>query len=53
MLDDDVYSLVQAEIQRTRSSFKQVVNEALRRMLNMPEAGKEGPATNDSESGSR
>ncbi len=32
-LDDDVTRLVEEEIHRTRSSFKDVVNDALRRSL--------------------
>ena len=32
-LDDDVTRLVEEEIHRSRSSFKEVVNEALRRSL--------------------
>ncbi len=50
MLDEDVYAMIKLEMRRTRSTFKQVVNEALGRRLDMPQARKEGPAHNDSES---
>jgi hypothetical protein len=37
-IDDDVATKLKEEMRRTGSSFKQVVNEALRRDLNRPPA---------------
>ena len=41
-LDDDVATKLKAEVRRTGSSLKQVVNDTLRRELNKP-AAKELP----------
>ncbi len=41
-LDDDVAAKLKAEVRRSGNSFKQVVNEVLRRELNNP-AAKEVP----------
>lgn len=37
-LDDDVAAKLKAEVRRSGNSFKQVVNEVLRRELNKPAA---------------
>ncbi len=42
-LDDDVAAKLKAEVQRTGNSFKQVVNDLLRRELNKPSLKKLQP----------